>query len=60
VPITDWKDRYDEAVWMTKVEPSNDNGLSKTSAADAFQVRSVSKDRFVEKLGNIHLKIWKK
>jgi mRNA interferase MazF len=53
VPITDWKDRYDEAVWMTKIEPSNDNGLSKTSAADAFQVRSVSKDRFVEKLGNL-------
>jgi mRNA interferase MazF len=38
---------------MTKIEPSNDNGLSKTSAADAFQVRSVSKDRFVEKLGNL-------
>jgi mRNA interferase MazF len=53
VPITDWKDRYDEAVWMTKIEPSNDNGLSKTSSADAFQVRSVSKDRFVEKLGNL-------
>jgi hypothetical protein len=22
VPITDWKDRYENTVWMTKVEPS--------------------------------------
>lgn len=42
VPITDWKDRYENAVWMTKIEPSNENGLSKTSSADAFQVSSVS------------------
>ena len=53
VPITDWKNRYDETVWMTKIEPSDENGLSKTSAADAFQVRSVSKERFVKKLGSV-------
>ncbi len=53
VPIPDWKDRYNETVWMTKVEPNSENGLSKTSAADAFQVRSVSQERFVEKLGRV-------
>jgi mRNA interferase MazF len=53
VPITDWKVRYDLAVWMTKIEPNNRNGLSKTSAADAFQIRSVSQDRFVQKLGKV-------
>jgi mRNA interferase MazF len=53
VPITDWKSRYEEAVWMTKIEPSKKNGLSKTSSADAFQVRSVSQNRFIEKLGAI-------
>lgn len=53
VPITDWKDRYEDVVWMTKLEPSAENGLSKTSAADSFQVRSLSQDRFVEKLGEI-------
>jgi mRNA interferase MazF len=51
VPITDWKERYENAVWMTKIETSSENGLSKTSSADAFQVRSVSQERFVEKIG---------
>ncbi|MEP7037733.1 MAG: type II toxin-antitoxin system PemK/MazF family toxin [Acidobacteriota bacterium] len=53
VPITDWKDRYENAVWMTKIKPNKENGLSKTSSADAFQVRSVSQERFVEKIGNV-------
>ena len=53
VPITDWKDRYEEVVWMTKIAPDGENGLSKTSSADAFQVRSVSQERFVERLGKV-------
>lgn len=53
VPITDWKDRYAIAPWMVKLEPNTENGLSKTSAADAFQVRSVSQERFIHKVGDI-------
>lgn len=53
VPVTDWKARYDEVVWMTKVESSAENGLTKDSAADAFQVRSVSQERFIKRLGKI-------
>ncbi len=53
VPVTDWKERYEEVVWMTKIEPNAENGLMKDSAADAFQVRSVSQERFVRKLGKI-------
>lgn len=34
VPVTDWKDRYAIAPWMTKLEPDAHNGLSKISAAD--------------------------
>lgn len=53
VPITDWKDRYAQAPWMVRLEPSPENGLSKTSTADAFQVRSVSEQRFVSRLGGL-------
>ena len=53
VPITDWKDRYAQAPWMLRLEPSPENGLSKTSTADAFQVRSVSEQRFVSRLGHL-------
>jgi mRNA interferase MazF len=51
VPITDWKGNYQLAPWMTKIEPSSMNGLSKVSSADSFQVRSVSNERFVKRLG---------
>ncbi len=51
VPLTDWKDRYAAYVWMTRLEPDATNNLTKTSAADAFQVRSVSVSRFVEYVG---------
>jgi mRNA interferase MazF len=51
VPITDWKDRYSVAPWMVRLEPDSTNGLEKPSAADAFQVRSVSQTRFMRRLG---------
>ena len=53
VPITDWKDKYQVAPWMVKLEPNNANGLTKTSSADCFQVRSLSQERLSKKLGNI-------
>jgi mRNA interferase MazF len=53
VPITDWKDRYVVADWMVKVDPDTSNNLTNPSAADCFQVRSVSQDRFVRKLGQM-------
>jgi len=53
VPVTDWKERYELAPWMIKITPSTQNGLSKASTIDCFQVRSVSESRFVKKLGEI-------
>ncbi len=53
VPLTDWKERYRVAAWMVRIEPVQSNGLAKLSAADAFQVRSLSQDRFVRQLGKL-------
>lgn len=53
VPLTDWKGRYTAAPWMVQLKPNADNGLAKPSAADAFQVRSVSQKRFVRRLGKL-------
>jgi mRNA interferase MazF len=52
-PITDWKDNYAFAPWMVKLEPTVKNGLSKSSSIDCFQVRSVSQERLIKKLGYI-------
>ena len=51
VPFTEWKIRYNQASWMVRVDPDERNGLSKSSAADALQIRSVSQQRLVQKLG---------
>ena len=53
VPFTDWKDRYTSASWMVRIEPDQQNGLSKLSAADVLQVRSISHQRLVKRLGTL-------
>src|ERR1700677_3390921 len=53
VPVTEWKDRYAVAPWMVRLDPDARNGLSKPSAADAFQMRSVAQERFVQRMGEI-------
>ena len=50
VPFTEWKDRYEQAPWMVRINPNERNGLSKVSAADTLQIRSVSQQRLVQKL----------
>jgi mRNA interferase MazF len=51
VPFTDWKDRYETAPWMVRIDPDETNGLSKPSASDGLQVRSISEQRLVKRLG---------
>jgi mRNA interferase MazF len=53
VPVTEWKEHYAAAPWLVRLLPDNENGLEKPSAADAFQVRSVSQKRFVRRLGKL-------
>jgi mRNA interferase MazF len=51
VPITDWKPRYASMPWFVFLTPDGANGLSKDSGADAFQVKSLSTNRFLKHLG---------
>lgn len=53
VPLTDWKDQYSIAPWMILILPDKQNGLAKPSAADAFQIRSVSQEHFVQRIGSL-------
>ena len=38
---------------MIQIEPNSTNGLTKTSSADCFQIRSISEKRIIKLLGNI-------
>jgi len=53
VPITDWKPQYAAYPWFVELPASATTRLIKDSGADAFQVKSVSLDRFVQRLGNV-------
>ncbi|PAX52143.1 PemK family transcriptional regulator [Brunnivagina elsteri CCALA 953] len=51
VPITAWNDAFASVLWMVRLEPNTENGLSKTSAADTFQVRAISQQRLTRQIG---------
>ena len=51
VPITGWRPTFDRYFWMIQLAPSPENGLSKASSADTFQVKSLSVNRFQRRLG---------
>ena len=53
VPLTDWKEYYAAAPWMVQIIANQLNGLTKESAADCFQLRSLSENRFVKHLGRV-------
>ena len=53
VPLTEWKDRYGNALWMVRIDPDDKNGVGKPSAADGLQIRSVSQERLVKRLGTL-------
>lgn len=53
VPITDWKNHYKVAPWMIEVSPTIQNGLTKKSSIDCFQIRSVSQKRLIKRIGHI-------
>jgi mRNA interferase MazF len=53
VPITDWKNQYNNTPWMVNLAPNVSNGLQKESAADCFRVRSLSQNRFIRKIGKL-------
>ena len=53
VPITDWKTQYAGYPWFVELPVTPANGLSKDSGADAFQIKSISLSRFVQRLGEV-------
>lgn len=53
VPITEWRSTFAAYPWFERLVATAKNGLNKESGADAFQIRSVSRDRFINKIGSI-------
>ena len=52
-PLTDLKEQYHRVPWMVILIPDAVNNLAKPSALDLFQVRCLSEERLVRKIGEI-------
>jgi mRNA interferase MazF len=53
VPVTAWSPYWNKNPFFVPLEPNPKNGLKKKSAIDCFQVRSLSHNRFTDKIGDI-------
>ena len=53
IPITEWKEYYEDFPWIIKLLPTQENGLSKVSSIECFQIKSFANQRFVQKIGEI-------
>ncbi len=53
VPVTNWTELWDNNPFFVSLDPSKQNGLKKKSAVDCFQVRAVSHQRVLERLGAV-------
>lgn len=51
VSITSWQDKFANDFWMIHLLATTDNGLDNDSAANTYQIKSLSEERFVRKLG---------
>lgn len=53
VPITKWQERFAKNgyFWMVKIPMDSTNQLRADSAANTFQIKSVSSKRFMSKMG---------
>ena len=52
-PITGWKAEFSGKIWLVRVQPNRANGLTKVSAVDTLQVKSVDVQRFRKQRGRL-------
>ncbi len=53
VPLTDWQTSFGKLPWFVLIPAAEASGLVKDSGADAFQVKSISENRFVSRIGKV-------
>lgn len=53
VPLTSWQPRFGDQRNKVRIPKSEQNRLDRDSAADFLQVRAVSTERFVSKIGQL-------
>jgi mRNA interferase MazF len=53
IPIASWQEKFNARPFMVKIVASTSNGLDRDSAGNVLQVRGLSTERFVKRLGQV-------
>jgi mRNA interferase MazF len=53
IPITSWQEKFNDRPFMVHIDANSDNGLERDSAGNLLQIRGLSIERFVRKLGQV-------
>jgi mRNA interferase MazF len=53
VPITNWTALWEANPFFVSLNPSLQNGFKKKSTVDCFQIRTVSHQRVLERIGSV-------
>lgn len=53
VPITGWKQNWEVNPFFVVLNPSNQNMFQKKSVIDCFQIRAISHNRFMDRIGKL-------
>ena len=53
ISITSWQEKFKDRPFMVRIDASANNGLDRDSAGNVLQIRSLSTDRFVRRLGQV-------
>lgn len=59
VPLTTWQDKFYKGIWFLKINKNIVNNLNVDSAINCSQIKSFSKDRLIEKIGEVDESIMK-
>ncbi len=51
-PITSWKPEFEKVWWLVKLSPSVESGLEAESAVNCYQIRCVSTERIIKRIGS--------
>ncbi len=53
LPVTKWKPEFEKIWWLVKLEPDDVNGLDSISVVNCFQMRCVSLQRIIKRIGTV-------
>jgi mRNA interferase MazF len=53
IPITSWQEKFGDRPFMVRIDANPHNGLNQDSAGNLLQIRSLSTERFIRKLGKV-------